>query len=68
MDPACKEAITSKNSLFQDMEFDKLKEYYTQGSIDKDIQNMSDQIEEDYQNIENILDNEEEEDNEEINQ
>ena len=68
MDPACKEAISSKNSLFQDMEFDKLKEYYTQGSIDKDIQNMSDQIEEDYQNIENILDNEEEEDNEEINQ
>ena len=62
MDPACKEAISSKNSLFQDKEFDKLKEYYTQGSIDKDIQNMSEQIEENYQNIENILS----EDNEEI--
>ena len=55
MDPSVKEALNSQNTLFQDKEFDKLKEYYEHGSIDKDIQNMSNQIEENYQNIENIL-------------
>ena len=63
LDPAVREALSSKNVIFHDIQ-DNLKEYYQgSGSIDKDIQNMSDQIEENYQNIEDILSEGNEENN-----
>ena len=61
MDPALKEALTSDSKIFQDPEFDMLKEYHKNPSlnVEQEIQNISDNIEQNFQeveaNIENIL-------------
>ena len=62
LDPAVREAIESQNTIFQDEEFDKLKEFYQQGGIEKDFENVTNQLNTNYQDIEKILtDNENDE-------
>ena len=56
MDPAVKEALTSNSAIFQNPEFDELKEYYTQGNINQDIQNVSNTLETDFQNVQDTID------------
>ena len=66
MDPAVKEALTSQSRYFQDPEFDRLKEYHKNPTInvEQEIQNISDSMEQDFQeieaNIEDILAEDEE--------
>ena len=64
MDPAVKEALTSSSSIFQDPKFDELKEYHSlHGSFTQDLQEVSDNLETDYQNIEQQLNDIESEQN-----
>ena len=56
MDPAVKEALTSRSSIFQDPKFDELKEYQSlHGSFTQEIQEVSNTLEANYQNIEQQL-------------
>jgi hypothetical protein len=58
MDPAVLEALTSDSSFFKDQEFDKLSQYYQEGRhLSQEIQDVSDRLEQDYQNIEEEIDN-----------
>ena len=63
MNPAVKEALTSSSSFFQDQEFDRLKEYHELygeelfGNMEPDIQNVTDTLEQNYQNIEENIEN-----------
>ena len=62
MDPAVREALSSTNTLFQDREFDGLRNFHGQ-EVQSQIQNVSDILETNYQdiedNIEEILQEEE---------
>ena len=57
LDPAIREALTSNASIFQDPEFQELKEHYAQGSIGQEIQNVSDTLEADFQHVQENIDN-----------
>ena len=58
MDPALKEALTSQSKYFQDPEFDRLKEYHKNPTInlEQEIQNISDNMEQDFQEMEANID------------
>ena len=57
LDPAIREALTSNSSIFQDPEFDKLKEYHSvHGNFNQEIQEVSQNLEATFQNIEQQLD------------
>ena len=56
MDPAVKEALTSTSSIFQTPEIEGLREFYAQESIDQEIQNVSDTLETDFQNVKGSID------------
>ena len=60
MDPAVQEALSSKNTMFQDEEFDKLKEWYQLQNIEQAMENVSQQLEDNYSQVENILSEQEE--------
>ena len=60
MDPAVQEALNSKNTMFQDEEFDKLKEWYQLQNIEQAMENVSQQLEDNYNQVENILSEQEE--------
>ena len=64
IDPAVQEAISSKNTMFQGEEFERLKQWYQQENVEQAIEEVSQQLEDNYSEIENILSQEEnEEDN-----
>ena len=55
MDPAVKEALTSNAPIFQDKEFDGLRHYH-ENCFGREIQNISDTLEDNYQHIEQDID------------
>ena len=58
MDPAVKEALTSNSALFQDPEFQGLKDFHARPypDMDQEIQNVSDVLEQDFQSLEQNID------------
>ena len=64
IDPAVQEAISSRNTMFQGEEFERLKQWYQQENVEQAIEEVSQQLEDNYSEMENILSQEEnEEDN-----
>lgn len=59
LDPAVQEALNSTSTFFQDREFDRLNQYYQEANVSQEIQNVSNTLEQDFQNIENILSDQE---------
>ena len=65
IDPAIQQILTSNSSIFQDPEFDRLKESHSEHrSFTDELQDVSNTLDTDYQNIENTLDNILQEENE----
>ena len=57
-DPAIQQILTSNSSIFQDAEFDRLKEYHSEhGSFTDELQDVSNTLDTNYQDIEKTLDN-----------
>ena len=60
MDPAVQEALNSQNIMFQDEEFDKLKEWYQLQNVEQAMEDVSQQLEDNYNQVQNILSEQEE--------
>ena len=65
IDPAIKEMLTSENTLFHDQAFESLKEYYKEGNVDKAFSELSQQLEDSFSEVEELIINAEEEENQE---
>ena len=58
MDPAVAQVLSSDSSFFQDQEFDRLSQFYQEGRhLSQEIQDVSDRLEQDFQNIEEEIEN-----------
>ena len=58
MDPAEAQVLSSDSSFFQDQEFDRLSQFYQEGRhLSQEIQDVSDRLEQDFQNIEEEIEN-----------